>query len=112
LANSTTGNEETDALIRSAIERGFQTKGYTLGSGGVPDFWVRYRVAKEVRQAQSGQGAWDQVQFAIDVIHPVGGKLIWCGTYQQRIDYSSPPDVRAKRIEKAVRRVLKQFPSR
>jgi len=99
-----------DDLMRSTIEQGFESRGYTFQPEGRPDFVIRYRIGRQVRQAETGTDSWDEVDLAIDAINPNTSKLIWVGSLQTRIDYSAAPDVRRKRVETAVEKVLEKFP--
>jgi hypothetical protein len=48
--------------------------------------------------------------LVLDVLDPGAGKLIWRGVAQARISLTASPDVREKRLNLAVRQLMKDFP--
>lgn len=53
---------------------------------------------------------YDQGTLLIDLIDPGGMQLLWRGSAQSRIRYSSTPEEREERIRAAVAAILKDYP--
>lgn len=106
-------NAETDGLIRQAIEKRFAAKGYAKATGAVPDIWIDYRIAREMRAdpyVGVGFPQYAEGSLIIYVINPTTEQLSWRGCVEARMDESAPPEQRLKRLDTAVKLILDQMP--
>lgn len=108
-------NPEMHAFIQQTIVDGFVGKGYTLQTGGTPDFGIDYIIGGQtrggLRHAQWSE-AYEEGALVIDVVDAESRELIWRGWATARVDPSDPPSKRRDRIQRAVSLILERFPSR
>ncbi len=108
-------NPRVGELIRQAIEKHLALKGYEKAAAGTPDFWIDYRVAREVRGDPYGGVGFSEFTegtLALYVVNPENSKLIWRGIVKGALDPSIPLEERVKRLDLAVQKMLDQVPSR
>ncbi len=106
-------NAETDGLFRQAIDKRLAAKGYAKSAGAAPDFWIDYRIAREMRAdpyVGVGFPQYAEGSLIIYVINPTTEQLSWRGCVEARMDESAPPDQRLKRLDTAVKLILDQMP--
>jgi hypothetical protein len=108
-------NPEVRAFIVSTVDADMSKRGFSLITEGRPDFWLVYHVVKML------QDDWDATPFGtpypegtlvLEVVDPSTRQLIWRGVAKARIDPSSAPSDREKRISAAVAMLMSQFPPR
>ena len=104
-------NPGMDDAIRVNIDNVLVEKGFHPGGGSAPGFWVRYGIARGTRQAESGHESWEEAALAVDVLDPRDGKIIWRGWTTTRMDYSRDPESTRVRLEAAIRKIFREFPS-
>ena len=114
-----------DKQIRRAIEAQLAAKGLTRATVN-PDIQVGYQIAvnKEapwsswggcVRFGGMGQATSSIISIGtlgIDFFDPASKSLIWRGAETKAIDPSSNPQKNMERMQKAVVKILKNFPPR
>ena len=108
-------NPDVDPLIREMVERHLSAKGYTKVSGTIPDFWIDYRVGRNVRGDPYGTAQlsdFTEGALALYVVNPADERLIWRGSVKARIDESLPPEKMKKFLDQAIKAMLDQLPSR
>jgi hypothetical protein len=109
-------NPNVDPLIRDAVEKHLAEKGYQKAAAGTPDFWIDYRVTRDRRGdpdfSGAGIGMMETGSLALYAFEPATQKLIWRGYMEAKLDESASPDVMKKRLDDAVRRIMKPIPSR
>ena len=112
-ANLPMGGIEAHKLICNAVEKQLAAKGFRPSAGAPADFLVDYRVAKREKTDSSvnphGE-VFEEGSLVLDVLDPQSGKLIWRGVARARLDFQAPPDVKEKRLNLAVQRLMKDFP--
>jgi len=108
-------NPNVDPLIRQAVEKDLGLKGYEKAEGDPADFWIDYRVARDVRGDPYGAPTFSEMTegfLALYAINPDNGKLIWRGQAEARLDDSKPPGEQIKNLDYVVRKILDQIPPR
>ena len=112
-ANPPVGGPELRQLIHSIVERELKAKGFTPSAADSPDFLIDYRIGKR-QKTDSGVNphgeVFDEGSLVLDVLNPQSGALIWRGVAQARVLYGITPEVREKRLNLAVQRLMKDFP--
>lgn len=127
-------NPLLDTHIRNAVESALDEKGYIKADAN-PDFQLIYHaaVAKEIAVMKTstsvyppGYGwryvatpvwvertqpyAYEKGSLILDIIDAKNEKLMWRGSIQAELDRTATPQMRAARIEAAVKNMLEQFP--
>jgi Domain of unknown function (DUF4136) len=119
-------NEITDKNIRSAAEAELAKKGLTK-TESAPDLLVAYQVAidKETQIDTWGSGYWGWYgggmtsaktstinvgTLVLDMYEPAGQKLVWRGTATKTLNAKSSPEKRQKNLQKAMQKLLKNYP--
>ena len=121
-----TGKPETlaDQQIRASLERDLQQKGLTPATTGNPDFLIAYHTKQEQRVEVTpggyGWGYWGwsgypdvntytQGTLIVDFIDPSTNKIFWRGTATAVVNDPNNPN--PKNIDKAVGKLVSQYPS-
>lgn len=108
-------NPDVDRLIRELVEAQLTVKGYEKATGGEPDFWIDYRVAKEIRGEPYGDTAFSQYEkgtLILYVIDPKTRKWIWRVSASTRLNESATPVQRREGLNAAIQQMLKDVPHR
>jgi len=130
----------TDKQIKSAIDAGLATKGLTQTDGDNADLYVAYQVAmateKQFTSFNTGMGGWGYGpgwygggwygagggmttgststlyvgQLGLDMYDSSHKDLVWRGTASKTLDMKAKPDKRQKNLNKAVAKLLKNYP--
>lgn len=124
--------------VRAAVEKTLAAKGYVKTSTASPDFMVSWHGAIDKKlQMESidhfyspyGYGALSRDPFwggstmrttttreyevgtlIVDILDPVGHKLIWRGTGKDRLHGNDNPEEITRRINEAVTAIMEDFP--
>jgi hypothetical protein len=118
-----------DTQIRQSIEKVLASKGMTKAEGDEASLFIAYQVAiGQERQWNAyntgGYGAWrygggmstatsttiNIGTLALDMYDPVKKELVWKGQASKTLDAKASPEKRQKNIDKAMTKLLKNFP--
>jgi Domain of unknown function (DUF4136) len=118
-----------DAQIRQAVEKVLASKGMTKTEGDGATLYLAYQVAiGQERQWSAyntgGYGAWrygggmstatsttiNVGALALDMYDPAKKELVWKGRATKTIDEKASPEKRQKNLDKAMAKLLKNFP--
>jgi hypothetical protein len=118
-----------DTQIKGAIDKVLGGKGFTKATGDTADLFIGYQVAvTQERQWNTyntgGYGAWrygggmgtatsTTIQIgtvALDMYDVAKKELMWKGQASKTIDAGANPEKRQKNIDKAMAKLLKDFP--
>jgi hypothetical protein len=121
----------TDQQIKQAVDKQLAAKGWTRTEGDDADTYVAYQIAVERRQQLNAYGTgggyrygwgWgggmttvttstiDVGTLTLDFYAPRDKALIWRGSASDSLRKKSSPEKRQKRIDKAMTKLLKDFP--
>ncbi len=127
-------DEITDAQIKTAIEKQLATKGMTKTEADTADLYIGYQAAvdqeKEWNTYGTGMGygygprwgAWgggwttttsttiNVGTLGLDMYDATQKKLVWRGAASKTIDPKANPEKRAKNLDKAMAKMLKNYP--
>ncbi|HEX2917877.1 MAG TPA: DUF4136 domain-containing protein [Edaphobacter sp.] len=129
-------NDLVDKQIKDAIDSQLSTKGLTKVDGDDVDLYIGYQVGmtseKQFTSFDSGWGAgpgWYRGgwyggggmttgststiyigQLALDMNDRSNKELVWRGVVSKTIDTKAKPDKQAKNLNKAVAKLLKNYP--
>jgi hypothetical protein len=118
-----------DAQIRQAVEKALTAKGLKKVEGDDAALFIAYQVAiGQERQWNAyntgGYGAWrygggmstatsttiNIGTIALDMYDPAKKELVWKGQASKTIDQKASPEKRQKNLDKAMNKLLKDFP--
>jgi hypothetical protein len=127
-----------EALIKTAVDRQLAAKKYVKITSGTPDFHVRYHAItsrdmqiENVSDAHSGMSgdwddhrlsvyrkgggksatySWDKGTLLLDMVNPENNKFFWIGTAAAKIGLQDSAEKKAERINRAVSKLLADFP--
>ena len=108
-------NPDADKLVRELMENHLLGKGYAKAGEKKPDFWIDYRVAKEVRGEPYGDTAFSQYEegtLILYVIDPATRKWIWRVSATTRLNEAATPVERREKLNAAITQMLKDVPQR
>ncbi len=122
-------DEITDAQVRQAVDQQLAAKGLAKADADPVDLYIGYQTAMQQQQqlnAFGGGVGWrfgggmatvttqtiDVGTLAIDVYDPAAKQLLWRGSVTETLHASSSPDKKQKELDKAMAKLLKDFPPR
>lgn len=130
----------TDKQIKSSIDAQLSTKGLSKTDGDNADLYIAYQVAmvteKQFTSYNTGAGGWGYGpgwygggwygagggittgststiyvgQLALDMYDSAHKDLVWRGSASKTLDPKAKPDKREKNLNKAVAKLLKNYP--
>jgi hypothetical protein len=118
-----------DTQIKGAIDKVLGGKGFTKATGDTADLFIGYQVAvNQERQwntySTGGYGAWrygggmgtatsTTIQIgtiALDMYDSAAKELVWKGQASKTLSGEKDPEKRQKNLDKAMAKLLKDFP--
>jgi hypothetical protein len=116
-----------DAEIKQAVDSQLAVKGLTKTDNEQADLFVGYQVAvdqeKQWNAYSMGGPRWGGMGTAtsstitngtlsLDMYDPATKQLVWTGNVTKTIDPKSSPEKNQKNVDKAMEKLLKNFPPR
>jgi hypothetical protein len=113
-----------DAEIKQSVDSQLAAKGMTKTDSDKADLYIGYQTAVDqeiqwdawgTRSFGSGMGSWTSSTISIgtlvlDMYDPGREQLVWTGQATKTIDPSSNPEKNLKNLDKAVAKLLKNYP--
>ena len=127
-----------EVRIQTAVDRELAAKKYVKVTSGTPDFHVRYHAItskdmqiENVSDPGSGMSgdwndqrlgfyrkgggksatySWDKGTLLLDMVNPENKKIIWIGTVAAKIGLQDSAEKKEERINRAVSKLLADFP--
>jgi hypothetical protein len=118
-----------DAQIKQSVDKVLAGKGLTKTDGEDASLFVAYQVAVDQERQWNayntgGYGAWrygggmssatsstiNIGTIVLDMYDPAKKELVWKGQASKTIDAKAKPDKRQKNLDKAMTKLLKEFP--
>src|SRR5215469_7989886 len=120
-------NQIVDAQIKQSVDSQLATKGLTKTDGDKADLYVGYQTAVDQEKQWNGYGMGGGVRWGggmatatsstinvgslvIDMYDPATKQLVWTGTATKTMDPSSNQEKNEKNLNKAMAKLLKNFP--
>jgi len=118
-------NQIVDAEIKQAVDSQMASKGFTKTDSDKADLYVGYQVAVDQEKQWNawgtgrgfggGMGSATQSTISVgslvvDMYDPTSKQLVWTGTATKSIDPSSNQEKNEKNLNKAMQKLLKDFP--
>jgi Domain of unknown function (DUF4136) len=119
-------NQIVDAEIKEAVDSQLASKSLTKTEGDTADLYIGYQIAvdKEKQWNAFGMGGirWgggmatatsstiDVGTLVLDMYDPTTKQLLWTGRATKTIDPSSNEEKNQKRVDKAMEKLLKNYP--
>ena len=116
----------TDEQITASLDAALGRKGLTKVDTGSADLLIGYQTTEQIRE-QFGESAFPSVgiswngspdsvrdvykgELAVDMYDPANQHLIWRGVASKSLDPKAPPEKRQKNLDKAVSKLMKDYP--
>ena len=119
-------NQIMDAEIKQAVDTQLTTKGLTKTTDDKADLYVGYQVAVDQEKQWNAYGMGGGVRFGgmgsatsstinvgtlvVDMYDPGTKQLVWTGNATKTIDPSSNQEKNQKNLNKAMAKLLKNYP--
>ena len=119
-------NQIVDAEIKQAVDAQLATKGMTKTDSDQADLYVGYQVAVDQEKQWNAYGMGGGVRFGgmgtatsstisvgtlvVDMYDPTKKQLVWTGQATKTIDPSSNQEKNQKNLNKAMQKLLKDYP--
>lgn len=119
-------NQILDAEIKQSVDSQLATKGLTKTDGDKADLYVGYQTAVDQERQWNGYGMGGGIRWGgmasatsstisigtlvIDMYDPATKKLVWTGTATKSLDPSSNQQKNEKNLNRAMAKLLKNYP--
>ena len=119
-------NQIVDAEIKQSVDSQLTGKGFTKTNGDTDDMFVGYQIAVDQEKQWNGYGMggglrWGGMATAtsstinvgtlvLDFYDPAAKQLFWTGRATKTIDPSKNQEKNQKNLDKAMAKLLKNFP--
>ena len=127
IEGATYPNQIVDAQIKQAIDAQLAAKGLTKTDGDTADLYVGYQVALSQQKQWNAYGMGGGIRWgggmatatsstintgtlALDMYDPATKTLVWRGTATKTLNPSSNQEKNQKNLNKAMAKLLKNFP--
>lgn len=119
-------NQIADAQIKQSVDSQLAAKGFTKTDGDKSDLFVGYQVAVNQEKQWNAYGMGGGVRWGgmatatsstinvgtlvLDVYDPATKQLVWTGNATKTLDPSKSQEKNQKNLDKAMQKLLKDFP--
>ena len=119
-------NQIVDAEIRQSVDEQMASKGFTKTDNDKADLYLGYQAAVDREKQWNGYGMGGGVRWGgmatatsstinvgtlvLDMYDPATKQLVWTGNATKTIDPSSNQEKNQKNLNKAMQKLLKDFP--
>jgi len=119
-------NQIVDAQIKQAVDSQLASKGLTKTDSDNADMYVGYQIAVDQAKQWNGFGMGGGVRWGgmatatsstinigtlvLDMYNPSTKQLVWTGNATKTIDPSSNQEKNQQRLNKAIAKLLKNYP--
>lgn len=119
-------NQIVDAQIKQSVDAQLAAKGLTKTDSDKADLYVGYQIAVNQEKQWNGYGMGGGVRWGgmasatsstinvgtlvLDMYDPATKKLVWTGNATKTIDPSSNQEKNQKNLDKAMAKLLKNYP--
>jgi hypothetical protein len=113
--NARAKRPDVDKLIQETVEKAIEGRGYRKQAGGTPDFWIDYRLAREMKAdpyVAIGNDRYEQRYLVVDVVNPKTKQIAWRASASKRLDPEQSIDQMKKNLSDAVRMIVDKLPRR
>jgi len=117
----------TDQQITASLDAALGRKGLTKVDTGSADLFIGYQTTEQIREQFGGSASpsvgvgWngrsdpirtvDKGELAVDMYDPANQQhLIWRGVASKSLDPKAPPEKRQKNLDKAIGKLMKDYP--
>lgn len=127
IEGATYPNQIVDAQIKQAVDAQLAAKGLTKTDGETADLFVGYQVAVSQQKQWNAYGMGGGIRWgggmatatsstintgtlALDMYDPATKQLVWRGTATKTLDPNASQEKKTKNLNKAMAKLLKNFP--
>jgi Domain of unknown function (DUF4136) len=128
IGNGAHPNEIVDAEIKQSVDSQLAAKGLTKTDGDSANMYVGYQIAVDQEKQWNAYGMGGGIRFGgmgtatsstidvgtlvLDMYDPASKQLIWTGRATKTIEPSKSQEKNQKNLDKAMQKLLKNFPPR
>jgi hypothetical protein len=127
IQGATYPNQIVNAQIKEAVDSQLATKGLTKTDGDRADLYVGYQVSIDQQRQWNAYGMGGGLRWGggmataqsstinigtlvLDMYDPSGKQLVWTGRATKTLDASANQEKKQKNLNKAMQKLLKNFP--
>ena len=127
IQGATYPNQIVNAQIKEAVDSQLATKGLTKTDGDRADLYVGYQVSIDQQRQWNAYGMGGGLRWGsgmataqsstinigtlvLDMYDPSGKQLVWTGRATKTLDASANQEKKQKNLDKAMQKLLKNFP--
>lgn len=119
-------NQIVDAQIKQAVDTQLASKGLTKTTGDTADLYVAYQIAVDQEKQWNAYGMGGGIRWGglatatsstisvgtlvLDLYDPATKQLVWTGTATRTLDPSSNQEKNQRNLDKAMQKLLKNYP--
>jgi hypothetical protein len=119
-------NQIMDAEIKQSVDEQMAAKGFTKTDSDKADLYLGYQIAVDQEKQWNAYGMGGGVRWGgmgsatsstinvgtlvLDIYDPTSKQLVWTGNATKTIDPSSNQEKNQKNLNKAVQKLMKDFP--
>ena len=119
-------NQIVDAEIKQSVDSQLTAKGFTKTDSDSANMYVGYQIAVDQEKQWNAYGMGGGIRFGgmgsatsstinvgtlvLDMYDPATKQLVWTGHATRTVDPSSKPEKNQKNLNKAMQKLLKDFP--
>jgi hypothetical protein len=119
-------NQIVDAQIKQSVDSQLASKGLTKTDGEKADLYVGYQIAVDKEKQWNGYGMGGGIRWGgmatassstisvgtlvLDLYDPATKQLVWTGNATKTIEPSSSQEKNQKNLDKAMAKLLKNYP--
>jgi hypothetical protein len=119
-------NQIVDAEIKQSVDSQLAEKGFTKTDSDSANMYVGYQIAVDQEKQWNAYGMGGGIRFGgmgtatsstidigtlvLDMYDPASKQLVWTGHATKTIDPSGKPEKNQKNLNKAMQKLLKNFP--
>jgi hypothetical protein len=107
----------TDEQIKAAVDAAVAKKGLTKVDVDTADLFIGYQSSELITEEFPKVPVWDASpptiyhgDLAIDMYTPANHNLVWRGVASKTLDPKAKPEKRQKNLNKAVAKLMKNYP--
>jgi len=119
-------NQIVDAQIKQSVDSQLAAKGLTKAESDTADLYVGYQIAVDQEKQWNAYGMGGGIRWGgmatatsttinvgtlvLDIYDPATKQLVWTGTATKTIDPSKDQEKNQKNLDKAMQKLLKNYP--
>lgn len=108
-------NPDVHSVLTATIDEEFSRRGFTKADAKSAAFWIAYRVIRE-NKTDAGVNphgeTYPRGTLVLQLIDPATKKTIWAASAVAKLLANAPPEVRERRVQEAIHKMIALMPPR